>query len=133
MSDHSILMLCGLHSFGFAAFHLAFWSLFRWPKTLASTTLANRAILQIAGPALALGVVCIAILVLLAACGQGGRDGARETALGAAGPLPRGGGRIMVGPPYWVGHRIFAPQFDPGYDRIGVASWIGFEHHAVLV
>lgn len=48
MTDNAILLLCGLHSFGFAAFHIAFWSLFRWPKTLASTTIANRAILQIA-------------------------------------------------------------------------------------
>jgi hypothetical protein len=64
MSDHSILMLCGLHSFGFAAFHLAFWSLFRWPETLASTTLVNRAILQIANIQLIWVFLCVGGLCL---------------------------------------------------------------------
>ena len=64
MSDDTILMLCGLHSLGFAAFHLAFWALFRWPKTLASTTLANRAILQIANVQLIWVFLCIGGLCL---------------------------------------------------------------------
>ena len=47
MTNHTILLLCGLHSLGFAIFHIGFWKLFGWPKTLASTTVANRAILPI--------------------------------------------------------------------------------------
>jgi len=58
------LLLCGLHSLGFAAFHIAFWALFRWPKTLASTTLANRAILQIANVQLIWVFLCIGGLCL---------------------------------------------------------------------
>jgi hypothetical protein len=64
MTDDTILLLCGLHSFGFAAFHIAFWALFRWPKTLASTTLANRAILQIANVQLIWVFLCIGGLCL---------------------------------------------------------------------
>ena len=64
MTDSTLLLLCSLHSFGFAAFHLAFWALFRWPKTLASTTLANRAILQIANIQLIWMFLCIGGLCL---------------------------------------------------------------------
>ena len=64
MTDDTILLLCGLHSFGFAAFHIAFWALFRWPKTLASTTVANRAILQIANIQLIWVFLCIGGLCL---------------------------------------------------------------------
>jgi hypothetical protein len=42
------LLACALHSLGLAAFHAGFWKLFDWPRSLASTTVANRAILQIA-------------------------------------------------------------------------------------
>ena len=48
MDTDTIILLCGLHSLGFALFHMAFWKLFRWPLSLGDTTLANRAILQIA-------------------------------------------------------------------------------------
>ena len=39
--------LCGVHALGFAVFHLAFWKLFDWPRSLQATSLANRAIIQI--------------------------------------------------------------------------------------
>ncbi|MFZ7095755.1 hypothetical protein ACOPJQ_07290 [Luteimonas dalianensis] len=48
MGNDTILLLCAAHSFGFALFHLGFWKLFGWPRTLRETTVANRAILQIA-------------------------------------------------------------------------------------
>src|SRR5690554_2076418 len=48
MGNETILLLCAAHSFGFALFHLGFWRLFGWPRTLRETTVANRAILQIA-------------------------------------------------------------------------------------
>ncbi|NOT87220.1 MAG: hypothetical protein HOP03_03450 [Lysobacter sp.] len=64
MTDDTILLLCGLHSLGFAAFHIAFWALFRWPKTLASTNVANRAILQIANVQLIWIFLCIGGLCL---------------------------------------------------------------------
>jgi hypothetical protein len=59
-----ILMLCAVHSFGFAAFHALFWRTFGWPETLRETTAANRAILQIANVQLiwvfvAVGALCL--------------------------------------------------------------------------
>jgi hypothetical protein len=41
------LLLCALHSFGFAVFHLAFWKLFGWKRELARIGLPTRAIVQI--------------------------------------------------------------------------------------
>lgn len=43
-----LILSCGLHSAAFALFHLGFWRLFDWPRTLQATTRANRAITQIA-------------------------------------------------------------------------------------
>ena len=48
MSTATLLVLCAIHSIGFALFHLGFWRLFGWPRTLQATTLPNRAIVQIA-------------------------------------------------------------------------------------
>ncbi|TYT25703.1 hypothetical protein FZO89_05215 [Luteimonas viscosa] len=64
MHTETILLLCALHSFGFALFHLAFWRLFGWPRTLENTTRPNRAILQIANVQLvwifiAIGLSCL--------------------------------------------------------------------------
>ena len=42
------LLACAAHSLALALFHVGFWRLFDWPRSLAGTTLANRAILQIA-------------------------------------------------------------------------------------
>ncbi|MDH1793357.1 hypothetical protein N5D45_16195 [Stenotrophomonas sp. GD03819] len=41
------MRLAGIHSLGFAAFHLAFWRLFGWKRELAQLGMANRAIMQI--------------------------------------------------------------------------------------
>ncbi|TXH65348.1 MAG: hypothetical protein E6Q88_14015 [Lysobacteraceae bacterium] len=60
--DDPILALCALHSLALALFHIAFWKLFRWPKTLQSTTLPNRAILQIANVQLIWLFLGVAIL-----------------------------------------------------------------------
>lgn len=48
MDTNLVLLLCAVHSFALAAFHIGFWKLFKWPETLQSTTFANRAVLQIA-------------------------------------------------------------------------------------
>ncbi|WP_313253756.1 hypothetical protein [Stenotrophomonas acidaminiphila] len=42
-----LVRLGGVHSLGFAAFHLAFWKLFDWKRDLARNSTANRAIMQI--------------------------------------------------------------------------------------
>ncbi|MDR2013631.1 MAG: hypothetical protein LBQ20_11505 [Rhodanobacter sp.] len=47
MSHTALVYICGLFSLGFALFHLAFWKLFGWPRTLQHTHAATRAITQI--------------------------------------------------------------------------------------
>lgn len=58
-------------------------------------------------------------LLLLAACGGGreppGGDGVR--------------GVYKLGRPYQVNGRWYVPEFDPDYDRTGIASWYGEEFH----
>ena len=76
MSVDTILLLCALHSFGFALFHLGFWRLLGWPRTLEGTTRANRAILQIANLQLvwvfaAVGLMCLLYPAELAATSLG--------------------------------------------------------------
>ncbi|MCD9027514.1 hypothetical protein LDO26_04715 [Luteimonas sp. BDR2-5] len=60
-----LIALCGLHSAAFALFHLAFWRLFGWPRTLLSTTRPNRAVLQIANAQLVWVFAGIALLCFL--------------------------------------------------------------------
>ncbi|WP_407352487.1 hypothetical protein [Luteimonas sp. R10] len=47
MSNETLILLCGLHSLGFALFHLAFWKLFGWKHELRKIGLPTRAIVQI--------------------------------------------------------------------------------------
>ncbi len=42
-----LVRLAGVHSLGFALFHLGFWKLFRWKDELARVGFATRAITQI--------------------------------------------------------------------------------------
>ena len=61
-----LLWLCAVHSVGFALFHVAFRKLFDWPRSLRSTTLANRAIIQILNLRLIWVLLCVtAALALL--------------------------------------------------------------------
>lgn len=46
-NGEAVVALCGLHSLGFALFHLAFWKLFDWPQALRRTNAATRAVTQI--------------------------------------------------------------------------------------
>lgn len=46
-----------------------------------------------------------------------------------SGPLPKGGGRYLVGKPYEVAGRWFTPREQPDYDKAGVASWYGPQFH----
>jgi len=64
MDTDTLLLLCALHSFGFALFHLGFWRLFGWPRTLAGTTRPNRAIVQIANLQLVWVFVAVGLLCL---------------------------------------------------------------------
>jgi rare lipoprotein A len=46
------------------------------------------------------------------------------------GPLPKGGGRQMIGKPYKVAGRWFRPAENPRYDKVGMSSWYGEDFHA---
>ncbi|MBC2773437.1 septal ring lytic transglycosylase RlpA family protein [Rhizobium sp. AQ_MP] len=49
-----------------------------------------------------------------------------------SGPIPKGGGRYMVGKPYVVRGKTFVPKENPRYDKVGVASWYGDAFHGRL-
>ena len=48
MNKDVIIYLCGIHSLGFAIFHMFFWKLFKWKTDLQRISIINRGILQIA-------------------------------------------------------------------------------------
>lgn len=64
-SREAIVLLCGVHSLGFALFHLAFWKLFDWPQALQRTNTATRAVAQILNLRLIYVFVGIAALCFL--------------------------------------------------------------------
>jgi rare lipoprotein A len=47
-------------------------------------------------------------------------------------PIPKGGGREMIGKPYVVGGRTYVPTSGKGYQRDGWASWYGTAFHGRL-
>lgn len=44
-------------------------------------------------------------------------------------PVPKGGGRAIVGKPYKVAGRWYHPKEEPGYTKVGFASWYGEAFH----
>ncbi|MGH6779705.1 MAG: septal ring lytic transglycosylase RlpA family protein [Bradyrhizobium sp.] len=46
--------------------------------------------------------------------------------------VPKGGGRYMVGKPYWVAGRLYVPSSDPNYHEVGWASWYGHDFRGRL-
>ncbi len=44
-------------------------------------------------------------------------------------PVPKGGGRFMVGNPYQVRGKTYVPKEDPKYNKSGLASWYGSAFH----
>ena len=44
-------------------------------------------------------------------------------------PVPKGGGRQMVGKPYMVAGRTYVPAENPRYASVGLASWYGSNFH----
>lgn len=47
-------------------------------------------------------------------------------------PVPKGGGRFMVGQPYEVKGKTYVPKEDPNYNKSGLASWYGSAFHGRL-
>ena len=50
-------------------------------------------------------------------------------ALADCGSSPAPEGVYKLGQPYQIAGRWYYPDFDPGYDRVGVASWYGAPFH----
>ncbi|HEX2137627.1 MAG TPA: septal ring lytic transglycosylase RlpA family protein [Microvirga sp.] len=47
-------------------------------------------------------------------------------------PIPKGGGRDLVGKPYVVAGRTYVPRDNPNYAAVGLASWYGADFHGRL-
>ena len=72
----------------------------------------------------------IATLYLgLSACGSGNNERLGERVVPLGQPVPKGGGVYQIGQPYQVGSLTYTPREDPGYDRVGNASWYGELFH----
>ncbi|MEH6416634.1 hypothetical protein [Pseudomonas sp. CGJS7] len=92
MTATTWIYLAGLHSLGFAIFHMGFWKLFGWRRTLANATIADRAIIQILNLRLIYIALGVAALCFLFA------DELHSSALGRA---------VLLGMSlFWVGRTI---------------------------
>ena len=90
----------------------------------------------------AAGVVAVALTAANCAqpqkmSGRGGIDpkygvAASPKVIPDGAPIPKGGGREMVGRPYMVAGRTYVPQENPNYAREGLASWYGVQFHGRL-
>lgn len=69
----------------------------------------------------------------LAGCSSGGlkksnsKYSPRVVKLGE--PVPQGGGAYKVGSAYKIKGRTYKPAEQPGYDKVGTASWYGTDFH----
>lgn len=79
------------------------------------------------GKALRLAAV-LAAGALATACASVGARYSPDPGPRAHGPAQPAPGQ-KVGKPYQIKGRWYVPKADPGYDRVGVASWYGKAHH----
>ncbi len=118
MQSLTWVLLCGVHSLSFAVFHIAFWRLFGWPKTLRDTSAANRIIIQILNLRItyvfgAMAVGCFAFTEELQSTGLG-------KAVLASGSL------------FWVGRLIEQFVFMPARNAVGSVLKASFLLGAIL-
>ena len=76
--------------------------------------------------------VLLAIGLIVTGCSSAKRDpfaGIGSPYYAKAGPLPKGGGRYLVGDSYEVAGVRFTPKEQPNYDKSGVAPWYGPQFH----
>lgn len=85
---------------------------------------------------ISLAVVLSATGLSLAGCGGSGdiakfgiEYGKASPYYNGSGSLPKGGGRYKVGSPYVINGKKYYPRENPGYDKIGNASWYGPTFH----
>jgi peptidoglycan lytic transglycosylase len=65
----------------------------------------------------------------VASCRGGNGEGLGERVIPLGQPVPKGGGVYHIGSPYQVAGLTYTPREDPGYDRVGRASWYGELFH----
>ncbi|MEX1060220.1 MAG: septal ring lytic transglycosylase RlpA family protein [Methyloceanibacter sp.] len=67
----------------------------------------------------------------LSACGSGSDNGEKlgERVVPLGQPVPKGGGVYSIGKPYQIAGLWYTPREEPGYDRVGSASWYGELFH----
>src|SRR5258706_9237019 len=98
MTSAALALAAGLFDVGFAAFHLAFWRLFGWPRRLAPLDPVNRSLMPVMNIALtALFTVIGLALALAPEDAATGRTG-RWLLLGMTGFWLL---RALVQPPYF--------------------------------
>lgn len=79
--------------------------------------------------------IILVVAVVMSACSRrtGKRvpnnEGLSKRVVQYGQPVPKGGGRHKVGNPYKIAGRWYRPKEDPGYNRVGVASWYGDLFH----
>ena len=82
------------------------------------------------------GVVLAVSSLAIAGCSGGPAPSAsqkyspRVVAFGQS--VPKGGGRHKLGKPYVIKGVRYVPRHQPGYDRVGIASWYGDKFHGRL-
>ena len=76
-------------------------------------------------PLLLIAALCLG----LSACGFGNNERLGERVVPLGQPVPKGGGIYQIGKPYLISGLTYTPREEPGYDRVGNASWYGELFH----
>ncbi|WP_103223411.1 septal ring lytic transglycosylase RlpA family protein [Roseibium marinum] len=86
------------------------------------------------------GLMIVAAVSVVAACNTTQQETAKfspkkygvkgSPRMVAAGkPVPKGGGRYIVGKKYKIAGKWYYPKTDPNYEKVGLASWYGPTFH----
>ena len=87
------------------------------------------------------GIAAIGLCLALANCASSKFESRIDPRYGVASSprvvgfdqaVPKGGGKYMVGKPYWVAGRLYVPSSDPNYHQVGWASWYGHDFRGRL-
>ena len=117
----------------------------RFPRPIAAVPVLGRRADESAAASSRIALkAAVAILIALTAAncagpqvvskGTGNKYGVKASprVIADGEPIPKGGGRDMIGQPYVVGGRTYVPTNGRGYVREGWASWYGEAFHGRL-
>lgn len=82
-------------------------------------------------------VAVLSVAVALAGCASKGpaakgESGFSPRVVKSGQRVPKGGGHHKLGKPYRIAGRLYVPRHEPGYNRVGIASWYGDLFHGRL-